>query len=386
MADSEMDLRAEIARLNKIIEVLMDRVENNLSLRPTTYFGLFQGKIVLENQVRQRTLELNAALREIEKINRVLKESEAKFRAVLDQSLVGIVITEQGSFSYVNPKFTEIFGYSEDELAHIRPIDLAIEEDRPLVSKQLRKAFAGRIHEVRFTFRGTRKDGAAVHVEVAGSPPTRIAGHRSIIAVVTDITERVRVEKEMQALQAQLREQAVHDPLTGLLNRRALEASLGRELIRAARHGDPLSLVICDIDRFKSINDTHGHQAGDEVLKTFAGLLNRATRSGDICCRYGGEEFVLVCPRMTLAKAAERAEQLRETCAALPFDCGDAVLQVTASFGVAAFPRHGDTGDLLIRSADRALYAAKNAGRNQVKCYADTESGEFAWAASRSNA
>lgn len=386
MTDAEQVLRAEIVRLNKIIEVLMDRVENNLSLRPTSYFGLFQAKIVLEKQVRQRTLELDAALREMGKINRVLKESEAKFRAVLDQSLVGIVITEQGSFSYVNPKFTEIFGYSEGELAHIRPIDLAIEEDRSLVKKQLRKAFAGRIHELRFTFRGMRKDGVIVHVEVAGSPPARIAGHRSIIAVVTDITERVRVEKEMQTLQAQLREQAVHDPLTGLLNRRALDDSLARELIRATRQGDPLSLVICDIDRFKAINDAHGHQVGDGVLKTFAGLLNRAIRGSDICCRYGGEEFVLVCPRMPLAKAAERAEHLRETCAALPFDCGDAVLRVTASFGVAAFPDHGDSADRLIRSADRALYAAKNSGRNRVECYAGAEPGEFVWAASRSNA
>lgn len=382
MTDKETALHDEIARLNKIIEVLMDRVENNLSLQSSSYFGLFQSKILLENQVKQRTRELDAALRKIEKMNRVLKESEAKFRAVLDQSLVGIVITEQGSFSYVNPKFTEIFGYSEQELAGIHPIDLAFREDRSLVRQQLRKAFAEKIHELRFTFRGLRKDGTTVYIEVAGSAPTQIAGHRSIIAVITDITQRVHAEQEMRALQVQLQEQAIHDPLTGLLNRRALEDSLGRELIRATRQRDPLSLIICDLDHFKAVNDSHGHLAGDEVLKKFAALLKEQTRGSDICCRYGGEEFVLVCPRMTQAKAAERAELLRERCAALPFIFSGKLLPVTASFGVASFPQHGNTGDQLIRAADRALYAAKDAGRNRVYCY----TGETVWAALQSGA
>lgn len=390
MTDREQALREEIGRLNRIIKVLMDRVENNLSLHGTSDFSLFQSKIVLENQVKQRTAQLDAALRDNEKMNRALKESEAKFRAVLDQSMVGIVITEEGAFSYVNPKFADIFGYSEEEIMHLRPVDIAVRDERSFVKKQFRKGFADESQEIRFTFHGMRKDGRVVHVEVAGSPPTEIGGQRAIIAVITDITERSRVEEEMRVLQAQLREQAIHDPLTGLLNRRALEESLSRELIRALRRSEPLSVIICDLDHFKTINDTYGHLIGDEVLKGFGALLKKQTRGSDICCRYGGEEFVLVCPHMTDAKALERAEQLRRDCASMAFGFGATPLRVTASFGVATFPQHGRTGEALLNAADHALYAAKDAGRNQVKCYiGDNEaagpSGETAWPASHSS-
>lgn len=175
---------------------------------------------------------------------------------------------------------------------------------------------------------------------------------------------------EVQALQTQLREQAIRDPLTGLYNRRYLDETLGRELIRAERLGHPLGVIMGDLDRFKAVNDRYGHPAGDEVLRVFGGLLQHAARGSDICCRYGGEEFLLALFDTALPDVLKRAEQLRAAFAATPVLCGTSAIRLTASFGVAVFPEHGRTGAALIAAADAALYVAKDAGRNRVECRA----------------
>lgn len=175
---------------------------------------------------------------------------------------------------------------------------------------------------------------------------------------------------KVQALQAQLREQALRDPLTGLYNRRYLTETFDRELLRAQRCARQVSVVMGDIDHFKLINDTHGHQAGDEVLKTFGELLTHYSRGSDINCRYGGEEFLLVLFDMVEDDACLRTEQLRQAFATTAITWEGTAIQATASFGVAVFPLDAQTSDMLIAAADAALYAAKDAGRNQVKRYA----------------
>jgi diguanylate cyclase (GGDEF)-like protein len=162
------------------------------------------------------------------------------------------------------------------------------------------------------------------------------------------------------------RRQSTRDALTGLYNRRYLEETLGRELILAERHGQPVSVIMADLDHFKAVNDRYGHLGGDEVLRVFGDLMKRQVRGSDIYCRYGGEEFLLVLPHMSTENAIERAEQLRSAMAAAPVPYGDSAIAVTASFGVATFPRDGRTGDELIAAADSALYLAKETGRNRV--------------------
>jgi diguanylate cyclase (GGDEF)-like protein/PAS domain S-box-containing protein len=367
----EQDLRAEIGRLNKIIQALMNRAERNTTVQSSD-FNLFHTTIVLEEQVRRRTEELEASLRKNEHITRALRESEEKFRGLVNQSLVGIGIIEDGKFSYVNSKLADIFGYGIDEILQLGPLNIIDKSDHPILLERIRKILADdRKREGIFIYRGLRKDGVEVHVEATGTRMS-IGGKHALIFTLMDISERVRAEKEVQELNIRLRDQSVRDPLTGLFNRRYLEESLGRELIRAERQNTMVSLIMGDIDHFKNVNDTYGHPAGDKVLKVCGELIRKNCRGSDIYCRYGGEEFLMVCLDMTSEKAYERAEQLRMAISDMQIIFEGAVIKVTASFGIASYPQHGDTDNALISAADNALYGAKNAGRNQVKCYLKT--------------
>lgn len=175
--------------------------------------------------------------------------------------------------------------------------------------------------------------------------------------------------QEVQLLQAQLTEQANRDPLTGLFNRRYLDATMQREIARCRREALPLSLMLIDIDHFKQVNDRHGHQAGDAVLVALADLLQEGTRAGDVVCRYGGEEFLVLLPGMPLEAAQERAVAYRRALEARPVRSDDQVLPVRLSIGIAAFPQHAQQAQDLIVAADQALYAAKSGGRDQVAVY-----------------
>ena len=173
--------------------------------------------------------------------------------------------------------------------------------------------------------------------------------------------------REISALQQRLQEQVVRDPLTGLYHRHYLDETLEHEVARAKREGYPISVAVLDIDRFKHVNDTYGHKAGDEVLKAVAELLQDQAREGDIACRYGGEEFLLLMPRQSLAEARERAEQWRTDFATHPVRHGDLALAVTLSIGVATYPEHAASPEALVLRAERALSRAKAQGRNRVE-------------------
>ena len=203
------------------------------------------------------------------------------------------------------------------------------------------------------------------------------------LMVFRDITERKQDEKrlryanerlqtqliEIGLLQSKLREQAIRDPLTSLFNRRYLEETLDRELARAGRESYPVCIIMIDLDYFKKINDTYGHDAGDEVLRALAKTLTEESRRGDFACRYGGEEFVIVMPNITKRTAYERARKLRKCLNALQIPYERHLLTTTLSMGIACYPANGDTRQALLRAADRAMYAAKKAGRDHILTY-----------------
>lgn len=168
-------------------------------------------------------------------------------------------------------------------------------------------------------------------------------------------------------LREKLRNQSIHDPLTGLYNRRFMEETLEREIRRAARNQHPLGVIMLDLDHFKQFNDNFGHQAGDQLLRELGALLKSQIRGGDIACRYGGEEFTLIMPNASLENILRRLDALRLAIKQINVKHGsEARVIVTGSTGVAMFPEHGDTGETLLLAADRALYRAKAAGRDRV--------------------
>ena len=174
------------------------------------------------------------------------------------------------------------------------------------------------------------------------------------------------LEKANEILQQNeivIKELMLTDPLTGVANRRHLDERLDLESKRIQRYGGSLSIIITDIDHFKKINDSHGHHAGDEVLKLFAKLIQESIRATDFVGRFGGEEFVMLLPETDIDSAhnlAERIRQALESTSRLSIETG-----VTASFGVAS-TRKQEAAEMILRSADQALYRAKQAGRNQV--------------------
>jgi len=172
-------------------------------------------------------------------------------------------------------------------------------------------------------------------------------------------------------LRETLRGLSIRDPLTGLFNRRYLEESLDRELRRAQRRGLPVAILMLDVDQFKLFNDTFGHEAGDLVLKEVAALLKSNTRAEDIACRYGGEEFTLILPEMTLEHAKVKAHRVNEAVRQLRILQGQQFLgSVTISVGVAIFPTDGSNAREVLHAADAALYRAKQGGRDRVEVVA----------------
>jgi diguanylate cyclase (GGDEF)-like protein/PAS domain S-box-containing protein len=193
--------------------------------------------------------------------------------------------------------------------------------------------------------------------------------------LAVSVGETIKLSLSNLKLREKLREEAIHDPLTGLCNRRYLEENLARELHRARRGNSPLCVAMLDLDSFKPFNDTFGHDAGDALLRQLAQMLREKLRKSDIACRYGGDEFVLVLPDSSLADAQRRVEQIRVLVKELQSRHGGPPLDtITVSAGVAGAPEHSSTAPELIHAADNAMYAAKQAGGDRVVAYQAKES------------
>ncbi len=200
---------------------------------------------------------------------------------------------------------------------------------------------------------------------------------------VRDISRRRQAEMEVQRMNArlrrqvrkistlheELREQAIRDPLTGLFNRRYLDETLEREISRARRGGYSIGLILIDVDRFKLVNDTYGHKAGDRVLRRLGATIRQLVRLGDIPCRFGGEEFVIVMPQASLDTAYERAEEIRQRFAATRFFKVQDGVVPSLSLGIALYPNHGRTQEKVLHAADQAMYQAKAQGGDRAMRY-----------------
>jgi two-component system cell cycle response regulator len=190
-----------------------------------------------------------------------------------------------------------------------------------------------------------------------------------------ELRARVRVSLRHKYLLDQEAKRALRDGLTGAWNRAYFDERLRCEHAASSRHGHPLSCIMLDIDRFKSLNDSFGHPFGDLVIRKVVDMLNQICRIEDVVCRYGGEEFVILCPSVSLSGATQLAERVRRGIAEHAFESPTGIVRITCSFGVSQMLQA--TSDELVEAADKALYLAKHAGRNQV-CSAPTPENLFA--------
>lgn len=201
---------------------------------------------------------------------------------------------------------------------------------------------------------------------IGASKAKRHEATRNELGTMRRVTEQISLALANLNLQRALKEQSIKDPLTKLYNRRYLEETLARECSRAQRNNQALTVLLMDIDFFKKVNDTYGHDAGDAVLVSFAKMLSTKCRKEDIACRWGGEEFVLVLGAADSALAQSRAQEICDSARALKINFQGKSIPVTVSIGAAVFPEHGETPEDLIRNADQCLYKAKQGGRDRV--------------------
>lgn len=312
-----------------------------------------------------------------------LTASEEKYRVLLDESSDPIFMFDPGGqYLYVNRAFAEGVNRRLDEIIHKKIWDVFSKDEadkRFAVVKWVFENGETKIIEVRVP----RVDGDRYYITTVKPVLNADKTVATVICISKEITERKRMEEELrqaneqlstqlaeiESLHETLHEQAIRDPLTGLYNLRFLTESMKREIAQAIRENSSLSVVLMDIDHFKIFNDTHGHKAGDEVLRELGKMLSTQTRAGDIACRYGGEEFMVIMPSAHTEEAFKRAEQLRKIFESTQIDNKGELLSATISAGVATFPDHGSTDDDIWRAADHALYMAKSAGRNCVIVY-----------------
>jgi len=334
----------------------------------TTFWGLISTSTVQNKDGRQ--MWVVAMITDIDAQKRVeeaLRESEERLRFITENTQdVVWQLDRDLRFTYINAADERMRGYKREEVIGHHFKEIVNPPGHQIVDQalQLRFGQASRAPAngaESFEVQLCCKYGRRIWAEINSTPIRDHFGHVvGFIGVTRDATVRRETHNK-------LLEQTIRDPLTGLFNRRYLDESLERELSRAKRDNLPLSLLMIDIDHFKRLNDTHGHQAGDEVLKRLGELIRHGARRADLPCRYGGEEFLLVLPNVSSEIAADRAEKWRQAFEQERIGFGDKlVLSATVSVGVATYPTDGENCEALVRSADQALYTAKHSGRNCI--------------------
>jgi diguanylate cyclase (GGDEF)-like protein/PAS domain S-box-containing protein len=310
-----------------------------------------------------RTVGTVQDITETHLVSTQLKESNDKFKALVENTQDFVwEVDSKAEYSYCSPQIYTILGYKPEELLGKTPFELM-----PVDEAERIKLIYERAKEKLEPFEqieniNLHKNGQQVVLETSGQPFFDSNGDfKGYRGIDRDITRRKESEEQLKFM-------ATHDMLSGLYNRKMLEQLLSDEIHRAKRYQHKLSVFMLDIDNFKMINDTKGHQIGDKVIRSIGNLLLNTVRKTDVAARYGGEEFVIILPETTTAKAEELANRLCQTISDTNLLMhGSEVISITASIGVATYPKHAEDWQTLIDTADQAMYQAKNSGRNQVK-------------------
>lgn len=304
----------------------------------------------------------------IARMSASLADSEAHHRLLADHASDMIARFDPAFVrTYISPACLDIIGYSPGEMVGKAMPTVVLQADRLRVMSELVQPLLDGAATARCTYRIFRSDGRVVWLETSGR---RLPDASGFVTVARDVSVQKALEAELEAANGQLRIQVMQDPLTGIANRRRFDELLGFEFRRARRQDEPMSVLLADIDHFKSFNDLYGHAVGDECLRAVARALERTLRRpGDMAGRYGGEEFAILLPGIDEAGASLVAERLRSAVESIRTDAfAPGARQVTVSVGIATLqPGAACRGpSALVEAADVALYAAKNAGRNRA--------------------
>ena len=280
--------------------------------------------------------------------------AEARFRALVEHSVVGTAIMQDGRFVYVNPRMAEIFGYAEDEMAGMEVPAILHEDDRAMVRENLRRRLDGEVDAMTYHARGRRRDGRVIRMELSGVRAEH-DGRPAVIGTVNDVTERHEAERVLY-------HQAHHDDLTGLPNRALFAARLEVAVAEATCDG-AFAVLFIDLDRFKVVNDSLGHSAGDRLLQEVAARLQETLRPEDTVARLGGDEFAVLLSSMPHPGHAEAVAARIRTALTAPARIDGRDLTVGASIGVVTGRADHVSPDAVLREADLAMYGVKTSGR-----------------------
>lgn len=289
-----------------------------------------------------------------------LRDSEKRFRTILENAPIGMaVLTLEGRFLLVNRSLCDIVGYEKEELEKLTFQEITHPDDLEFNLANVQRLQDGGINSYFMEKRYVRKDKQIVWTQLTSSVIRNAAGApQFLIAQIEDITDRKRSREQIHQL-------AYYDALTTLPNRRLLKDRLKQSIAKAKRYQRPLALMFMDLDNFKLVNDTFGHDMGDKLLKVVADRLQACVRGIDTVCRQGGDEFIIVLSEITHPEdAAVVANKIIDTINK-PISLNENDVHITTSIGIAIYPVNGtDDARELMKKADLAMYETKNKGKN----------------------
>ena len=293
-----------------------------------------------------------------------LRASEERYSSTVELAAIGIShVSADGRFIHVNRRLCEMLGYTREEMLALGVKEISHPDDASLTDVDKRKLHRGEIDTLEVEKRYLRKDGTPVWVRINVAVNRAPDGEPLYdISVVEDISERKRAEERVQYL-------ATHDEMTGLPNRAMFSQLLNHAIESARRSAGKLAVLFLDLDRFKIINDSLGHEAGDELLKKVAARLKTCLRASDVLARLGGDEFVVLVESLKEPRQAARVARNLLSAALKPVEILGHECRVTASVGISMFPADAADAQSLMKNADVAMYAAKEEGKNNYQFY-----------------